>query len=260
MGIGVLDSGVGGLSVLREIRRAMPGEHLIYVADSAHAPYGERGATFINTRVGAIAGFLMNRGVEAVVVACNTATGVAVDELRLRLQIPVVAIEPAVKPAAQVTRSGKIGVLATSATLASERFARLVRAHAPTVEVLGQACPGLVECVEAGDVSGPETRRLVERHVVPLRDAGVDVLVLGCTHFPFIQAAIQDAAGPDVAIIDPAAAVARELARRLDRAAALRSGQSGGSETFLTTGDPVQVAAVLGHVWGQTVDLAHVDI
>jgi glutamate racemase len=260
MSIGVLDSGVGGLSVLREVRRTLPGEHLLYVADSAHSPYGDRDAAFINARVGAIADFLMARGAKAIVVACNTATGVAVDGLRQRLHVPVVAIEPAVKPAAQVTRTGKIGVLATSRTLDSDRFARLVTTHAAGLDVLEQPCPGLVEQIEAGDFTGPATRALVERYVGPLRDAGVDALVLGCTHFPFVAALIREVAGPGVTIIDPSAAVARELARRLEAAGLTSANHADGRETFLTTGDAAQVAPVLGHVWGQPVDLTHVDI
>ncbi len=259
MTVGVLDSGVGGLSVLREIRRTLPGEHVLYVADSAHAPYGDRDAAFIDRRVGAIADFLVARGAKAIVVACNTATGIAVDNLRQRLSLPVVAIEPAVKPAALRTYTGRIGVLATSRTLDSDRFKGLVTTHASGVDVLEQACPELVERVEAGDFDGPETRRLVTAYVAPLREAGVDVLVLGCTHFPFLAPVIREVAGPGVTIIDPAAAVARELARRLDQAG-LSAAQAQGDETFLTTGNPAAVAPVIAHVWGQPVDVNHVEI
>jgi len=259
MTVGVLDSGVGGLSVLREIRRTLPGEPLLYVADSAHAPYGDRDAAFIDARVSAIADFLVARGAKAIVVACNTATGVAVDGLRQRLALPVVAIEPAVKPAALATRTGRIGVLATSRTLASERFKGLVTTHASGVDVLEEACPGLVECVEAGDFDTPATRELVKGYVAPLRDAGVDVIVLGCTHFPFLEPVIREIAGPGVTIIDPSAAVARELARRLDQAG-LSAGQTRGGETFLTTGDPAVVAPVVAHVWGTPVRVAAATI
>ncbi len=256
MSIGVLDSGVGGLSVLREVRRTLPGEHVVYVADSAHAPYGDRDAAFIDARVSAIADLLVAHGAKAIVVACNTATGVAVDGLRQRLHLPVVAIEPAVKPAAQMTKTGRIGVLATSRTLASDRFRGLVTTHAAGVDVLEQACPGLVERVEAGDFSSPETRALVEGYVGPLRDAGVDVIVLGCTHFPFLAPLITEVAGPGVAIIDPSAAVARELARRLDSAGLASPRAHGGGETFLTTGDPALVAPVVSHVWGSPVQVS----
>ena len=259
MVVGVLDSGVGGLSVLREIRRLLPGEHVLYVADSAYAPYGDRDPAFIDARVGAIADFLVSRGAKAIVVACNTATGVAVDGLRQRLALPVVAIEPAVKPAALRTYTGRIGVLATSRTLASDRFRGLVTTHASGVDVLEQACPDLVERVEAGDVTSAGTRQLVEGYVAPLREAGVDVLVLGCTHFPFLEPLIRQAAGPGVTIVDPAAAVARQLARRLDAGGLLTAG-AGGDETFLTTGDPSRVAPVIAHVWGRPVPVSHVQI
>lgn len=259
MTVGVLDSGVGGLSVLREIRRQLPGEHVLYVADSAHAPYGDRDAAFIDRRVSAIADFLVARGAKAIVVACNTATGIAVDGLRQRLSLPVVAIEPAVKPAALRTYTGRIGVLATSRTLASDRFKGLVTTHASGVDVIEEACPGLVERVEAGDFDGPETRRLVTGYMAPLREAGVDVIVLGCTHFPFLSPVIREVAGPGVTIIDPAAAVARELARRLHEAG-LTASHASGDETFVTTGDPATVGPVVAHVWGRPVDVAHVEI
>lgn len=259
MTVGVLDSGVGGLSVLREIRKTLPGEDVLYVADSAHAPYGDRDSAFIDARVGAIADFLVSRGAKAIVVACNTATGIAVDGLRKRLHLPVVAIEPAVKPAALRTYTGRIGVLATSRTLASDRFRGLVTTHAAGVDVIEEACPGLVERVEAGDFDGPETRRLVAGYLAPLREAGVDVIVLGCTHYPFLVPVIREIAGPGVTIIDPAAAVARELARRIERTG-LAAGQTRGGDVFLTTGNPDLVAPVVAHVWGRPVDVTHVDI
>ncbi len=250
--VGVLDSGVGGLSVLREVRRLLPGEHVLYVADSAYAPYGDRDPAFINARVDAVADYLVGRGATAIVVACNTATGISVDGLRQRLHLPVVAIEPAVKPAAQATRVGRIGILATSRTLESGRFKALVAAHAAGVEVVGQACPALVERVEAGDFTGPAARTAVEACGAPLREKGVDVLVLGCTHFPFLEPLIREAAGPGVTIVDPAAAVARQLVRRLE-AAGLRASRDVGDEAFVTTGDPAAVAPIVAHVWGREV-------
>src|SRR6185436_18109387 len=172
--IGVFDSGVGGLSVLREIRRELPAEDLLYVADTANAPYGDRDAAFIRERSLAIVARLMEASVKAVVVACNTATGLAVDALRERYALPIVAVEPAVKPAALQTRSGVIGVLATTQTLASERFSRLVATHAAGVTVLTQPSPGLVERVEAGDLSSEQMRTLVARYVGPILARGAD--------------------------------------------------------------------------------------
>jgi len=253
--IGVFDSGVGGLSVLREIRRELPAEDLLYVADSAHAPYGDRDAEFIRERALAIVSRLTGEHVKAVVVACNTATGLAVDALRARYSLPIVAIEPAVKPAASQTRSGVIGVLATTQTLASARFSKLVDTHASGVQVLVQPSPGLVERVEAGDLSGTEARALVTQYVRPLVDKGADAIVLGCTHYPFLRALIEDVAGPSVKIIDPAVAVARELRRRLDALSLLAPVTHRGTERIWTTGPPDRTQAVAAMLWGTELDV-----
>ena len=216
--IGVFDSGVGGLSVLREIRHLMPSADLLYVADSGHAPYGERSAAFIAARVDTIATFFHQAGVTAIVVACNTASAVAALALRARFDMPVVAIEPAIKPAAQRTRSGVIGVLATPRTLQSPSIARLVDAHGRGVRVLMQACPGWVEQVERGELAGERTEALVARQIDPLLAQGADTLVLGCTHYPFLRDVIARLAGPNVELIDPAPAVARANLRDAWRA------------------------------------------
>ena len=253
--IGVFDSGVGGVSVLREIRRELPAEDLIYLADSAYTPYGDRPAAVIIERSIATVTLLEREGVKAVVVACNTATGVAVDTLRARFSLPIVAIEPAVKPAAAQTRSGVVGVLATTQTLASERFSKLVETHAGGVRVMTQPSPGLVEVVEAGQLSTAATRSLVERYVRPLIDQGADTIVLGCTHYPFLSAVIQDIAGPDVTVIDPAVAVARELRRRLQGGGLLAPDTRIGSERFWTTGPPAQSQTVIAQLWGTPVEV-----
>jgi glutamate racemase len=216
----MFDSGVGGLSVLREVRAELPWEDIWYVADSKHAPYGDKPAASIERRAVAIAEFLVGQGAKALVVACNTATGVAVDVLRQRFAVPIIGIEPAIKPAVALTRSGVIGVLATSQTLASRKFERLVETVRGQAEILAQPCPGLVEHVEQGTAPA-ETRRLVEQYLTPLLARGADTLVLGCTHYPFVGDVIRAVAGPDVAIIDPAGAVAKEVRRRLDAAGLL---------------------------------------
>jgi len=256
--IGVFDSGVGGLSVLRAIRNELPFEDVVYVADSGYAPYGDRPREFIEGRALAIVDFLLQRQVKAVVVACNTATGAAVHVLRARLTIPVIAIEPAVKPAALQTRSGVVGVLATTGTLSSPKFLDLVDRHGAGVKVLVQPCPGLAEQVEAGALASDDTRALVETLVRPLLDKAADTLVLGCTHYPFVRQLIADVAGPAVTIIDPATAVARELRRRLEAGglAATPSPSATkpeGSEEFWTSGDPTTVGDVIALVWGQPV-------
>ena len=251
--IGVFDSGVGGLSVLREIRRALPAAELLYVADSGHAPYGDRDAGFIAARVLAIADFFVQHDVGAIVVACNTASVVALPALRARFTRPVVAIEPAIKPAAQRSRSGVVGVLATSRTVASAGVARLVEDHGQQVRVLLQACPGLVEQVERAELAGAQTEALVERYVRPLLAQGADTLVLGCTHYPFLRDVIERVAGPGVEVIDPAPAVARELARRVPPTA--QHAGHRGTERFWTTGALEQAGTVIPALWGQPVQL-----
>lgn len=252
--IGVFDSGVGGLSILREIRTLLPAEHLVYVADTAHLPYGTKPPEFVEARALSISEFLVQRGARAIVVACNTATAAAVAALRARFPLPIVGVEPALKPATRATRSGVIGVLATPGTLGSGKFARLVEAHAGDVEVLLQPCPGWVEQVECGDLDGLRTRELVAREVEPLLAAGADTLVLGCTHFPFLRPAVQSAAGPGTQVLDTGAAVARELYRRLaemNTPGALAAPVAEAREEMWTSGIPETTAALIGRLWGR---------
>jgi glutamate racemase len=253
--IGVFDSGVGGLSVLREIRRELPAEDLIYVADSGYAPYGDRPEDYVRGRAIAIMEFLRAQNAKAVVVACNTATGIAVDALRARYTEPIIAIEPAVKPAAARTRSRVVGVLATTQTLAGEKFAKLVSTYAGDVEVLTQACPGLVEQVERGELAPVSTRSLVEQYLRPLLEKGADTIVLGCTHYPFVSDVIQEVAGPAVTIIESARPVARELRRRLQANDLLAAEGRVGTEAFWTTGLPAQVAGVIEQLWSRKMDV-----
>jgi glutamate racemase len=254
--IGVFESGVGGLSVLHEVRRELPGEDLLYVADSGHAPYGDKPAEFIEARTIAIVEFLISQRAKAIVVACNTATGVAVKKLRARFTLPIIAMEPAVKPAAAHTTSGVIGVLATSRTIASDNFAKLHERFGADVKILMQPCPGLVEQVEAGNLSGDNTRALVERYVVPLLEQGADTLVLGCTHYPFLTALIQEIAGSSVAILDPSAAIARELRRRLASANLLSSESHTGTERFWTSTAPDAAQPVISQLWRVEVEVS----
>jgi glutamate racemase len=251
--VGVFDSGVGGLSVLKAIRAELPAEDLIYVADSAYAPYGERTRELIEQRSVAITRFLVGRGVKAIVIACNTATAVVVQTLRATFPLPIVAMEPAVKPAALQTKTGVIGVLATSHTLSSAKFLDLVEQHGGSVRVLIQACPGWVEQVEAGALDGPDTKSLVERLVRPLLDQGADTLVLGCTHFPFLRPLIEGVVGPDVALIDPAVPVARELRRRLADAHLLAPARADEGEEFWSSSSPEAASAVMSQLWSRPV-------
>lgn len=253
--IGVFDSGVGGLSVLREIRRELPLEELHYFADSAYAPYGEQSEDVIRSRALAIAHFLLGRSAKALVVACNTATSIAVEALRAGVGVPVVAIEPAVKPAALNTRTGIVGVLATRQTLSGSNVSRLVAAYGTDVRMLLQPCPGLVRQVEAGNLSGAETRALVDEYVTPLLEQGADTLVLGCTHYPFLEPVIRDVAGQTVTIVDPSAAVARELRRRLQSTSLLAHRTQPGGEHFWTSGVSEKVQPVVDRLWPHPVDV-----
>ncbi|MCG6933744.1 MAG: glutamate racemase [Gallionella sp.] len=253
--IGVFDSGVGGLAVLKEIRRELPGEDLLYVADSAHAPYGDKTTRQIEARSIAIAEFLVSRHAKAIVVACNTATGAAVETLRARFSLPIVAMEPAVKPAAAHTKTGVIGVLATSRTITSENFAKLHQRFGADVKILMQACPGLVEQVEAGKLSAHETRALVERYVLPLFEQHADTIVLGCTHYPFLAPLIREIAGAAVTIIDPSPAIARELRRRLSSAALLSAGPPAGSVRFWSSANSETYRRLISGLWNAEIEL-----
>jgi glutamate racemase len=251
--VGVFDSGVGGLSVLRAIRGELPHEHLLYVGDSGFAPYGDRSAEFVIGRAHALAGFLVSERAKALVVACNTATGAAVKSLRDHLTMPIVAIEPAVKPAAARTRSRVVGVLATTGTLASPNMSKLLASYGADVEIHVQPCPGLADRIERGEIASTSTRELVARYVQPLVEKGADILVLGCTHYPFVRALIQEIAGPEVDIIDPAAAVARELRRRLETGSLLNPDRERGTEQFWTTGEVDTVGLVMNLLWGSPI-------
>ncbi|MBI3562249.1 MAG: glutamate racemase [Gammaproteobacteria bacterium] len=251
--IGVFDSGVGGLSVLHEIRKALPQEDLLYVADSGFAPYGEGSNEFIQQRAEAITGFFVHQGVKTMVVACNTATAVAVRSLRSHYALPIVAMEPALKPAAEITQSGIIAILATHRTLASESFSRLAQKHGKGIQVLLQPCPGWVEQVEKAELSSPATQALITRYVAPLVEQGADTLVLGCTHYPFLSPLIKSIAGPSIAVVDPSAAVARELRRRLMSSELVAIKNQLGTEQFWSSGSPQQVQAVITQLWGKTV-------
>ena len=248
--IGIFDSGVGGISVLREIRQLLPAENLIYYADSGHCPYGGKPSEAILTRANFITEFMLSRQVKMVVVACNTATIAAVESLRDTYPIPFVGMEPGVKPAAVVTRSGAVGVLATGAALAGEKFHRLIAQHAQGVRIITQPCPGLVDCVERGDLYGPEPRALVQKYTAPLLAQGVDTLVLGCTHYPFLRPLIADVVGPAVTLLDTGAAVARQVRRVLVRESLLNVDTAAGRIEWHTSGD----AAVFEKLHQQLMD------
>jgi len=247
--IGVFDSGVGGLSVLRAIRAALPYEDLVYVADSGHAPYGDQTETHITQRTLMIGQWLVLQGVKAITIACNTATVVAAHALREQTHLPVVAIEPAVKPAVALTRTGVVGVLATRQTVQSESVARLCAQFGEGKRILLQACPGWVALVEQADLDSARADALLRQFIAPLLAQGADTLVLGCTHYPFLSSAIRAITGPDVTLVDPAEAVARELVRRVNPTLPTDASRLG-TTRFLTTGDVLQVQQTVSHLWG----------
>ncbi|MEO8166571.1 MAG: glutamate racemase, partial [Betaproteobacteria bacterium] len=246
--IGVFDSGVGGLTILRAVREALPSEDLIYVADAAYVPYGQKSPEQIRERATAVCGFLIEQDVKAVVVACNTATAAAIDGLRGQWPIPFIGVEPAVKPAIAATRSGVVGVLATPATLASERYRSLVERFATGARIVAQPCAGLAEHIERGDLDGEHTEQLLRRFVEPLLAQNADVIVLGCTHYPLVAHIVRRIAGPGVAVIENGTAVAMELAKQLARAGVVRIGPPG-SEIFWSSGPIQRIEPLLIDLW-----------
>ena len=262
--VGVFDSGVGGLSVTREIMALLPAQPIIYLADQAHAPYGQRPLTEIRALSEGITRFLIAEGAKVIVIACNTASAAALHGLREQFpDVPFVGMEPAVKPAVEGTRSGHVGVIATAATFQGELFASLLDRYAGRVAIHTQICAELVPLVEANELNSP-ARAAVEQYLAPLLAAEIDQLVLGCTHYPFLRPLIEEVAGVGVAVIDPAPAVARQTGRVLaqrgwlaeaephpaDGSRVGRRPRSRPTHRFYTTADPVRFEGALRDLLG----------
>lgn len=244
--IGIFDSGIGGLNIAAAIRQALPGERLIYFGDNAHVPYGERTAAEILGFSTAITEALLDKGCRSIVIACNTASNAALAPLRERFpHIPFVGMEPAVKPAAEHTRSGVVGVLATRATVEGRSLAAVVERFAHDVEVIQQACPGLAQRIDNGDFDSVETEALLRNWIEPMLGRGIDALVLGCTHYPLVRPLIERITGPGVRVIEPSAAIARRLAQLLAEYGLQRPEGSQGSLECYTSGEPERFHAVL---------------
>jgi glutamate racemase len=245
--VGVFDSGVGGTTVLRHLHAELPGTDLLYLADQARCPYGARSAAELRALSAANTRWLLAHGAALIVVACNTASAAALHWLRRAFPgTPFVGMVPAVKPAVEQTRSGVVGVLATPATIEGELLDEVVIRWAGAARVLRQACPGLVDQIETGALDTPATVALLQRYLRPLLAAGADTIVLGCTHYPFLESQIRRIAGPDVAIVDAAPAVARQTARVLHERGLAGSGESrAGQITYATTGDRASFARLL---------------
>ncbi len=242
--IGVFDSGIGGLSVLAEIARQLPGEDAVYYADSAHFPYGSRTPAEIRTRADAITRELLALGAKIIVVACNTATSAAIAQLRETFDVPFVGMEPALKPAAERTLAGRVALLVTPGTAQGEKLAALIDRYGAEVSVRTVAAPGLAERVEAGDFDGDETRSMVRRYLEPAIADGVDVLALGCTHYAFLRRVIEEEAGATLAVIEPSEAIARQVQRVLEAEGLLNARTAGGGVRYLTSGDDMAFASM----------------
>lgn len=258
--VGVFDSGLGGLSVLGEIRSLLPAEQLIYIADGAYVPYGEKTSEEIIQRSLLLSEYLLDHGAKALVVACNTATAAAIEVLRQRWpNLVLVGMEPAVKPAAKLSQSGKIGVLATTGTIRSAKFAALLDRYSSQVQIITQPCPGLVEQIEAGELDTAATRKLLQEYVSPLLAQGCDALILGCTHYPFIKPLLKQLLPTEVAVIDTGLAVARRLRQLLQEYALLASSRTM-ADSFYTTGDLAAMQKTLPLLWPQQIEPQQLQI
>jgi glutamate racemase len=240
--LGVFDSGLGGLSILKAVRHLLPEADLLYVADSGHAPYGEKTDEYVAQRSARITRFLLDQAADVIVVACNTATAAAVHELRARWpDLPVVGIEPGVKPAVHHSHNKRVGVLATPITLASAKYADLIRRHGQQAHIVPQPCPGLAREIERGDLDSPALRQLIAQFTGPLLAAQVDTVALGCTHYPLIEPLFRAALGPEVRIIDNSEAVARQVRHQAHEVMKKRQGaprSTTGAVGLWSSGDP----------------------
>jgi glutamate racemase len=252
--VGIYDSGVGGLSVLREIRAAMPAESIEYVADSANAPWGDKPPGFVRDRGLRLARFLVAQGVKAIVIGSNTGTAGSAEAVRAVLSIPVVGIEPGIKPAVAATRSGVIGAIVPAAVGDSDRLASLLDRFGSDVKVVVQPVPGLVEHIEAGDLDSAELRRKTADFIRPMLDAGADTIVLGSTHYVFLKPLLTDLTGGRVTLIETGPAVARQLSRVLEERG-LRAQDGEGRDRFWTSGDPVSASRVMSRLLDRPVEV-----
>lgn len=248
--IGVYDSGVGGLSVLQTLRAKLPGESFIYVADSANAPYGDRSPQFIEARAREVTCFLVERYAKAMVIACNTASVVASESLRALFALPIVAMEPAIKPATLVTKSKVVLVLATSNTIRSQSVTHLCNTYGVDTRIILQPCPGLADQVERGQFDHQSTRQLLEKYLRPGLALGADTIVLGCTHYAFLACEISRIAGMSVTVVEPSDAITRQLARVLASSTRLPE-NCVPTTTLYTSGPPYEMSAFLASI-GET--------
>jgi len=249
--IGIFDSGVGGLSIARRVREILPNENILYLADSAHAPYGTKSETYTTQRSSLILNFLMKKKVKAIVIACNTATASSIENLRSKYTVPIIGVEPGIKPAALKSTSGVVGVLATSQTLNSLSFGNLSNRFSSNIKIEIQPCPGLVEQVEKVNLYSIKTQDMIKQYVFPLLEKGADNIVLGCTHYGFLESVIKKVVGQEVGVINTDLAVARQVARILQAEKILTASQSVGNEEFWTSGDHNIASRQFSALWGK---------
>lgn len=258
--IGIFDSGVGGLSVLRAIRAQMPEESIIYFGDQGHIPYGPRPMEQIRNFSEAITNFLLAHNAKIIVVACNTASTAALKYLRGKFpNVQFVGMEPAVKPAAETTQTGRVGVLATPATFQGALYASVVERFANGVELFQNTCNGLVQQIEQGNLSGGETRRILQDALHPMLEKKIDTVVLGCTHYPFVIPLIQEIVGENVRVIDPAPAVARQVKRLLEAGGMKNDSSTRGNVKFYTSGNSDALKSLLPVLLGEEGEVERVE-
>jgi glutamate racemase len=254
--IGIFDSGIGGLSVAQCIYKQLPNESFIYVADTLNAPYGEKSTSFIQQRVNTIADFFIEKNAKAIVIACNTATVNAIDQLRARVSIPVIGVEPAIKPAALISSTKKVAILVTQATANNARFLALINQYKNGSDAYIQACPGLVELIEQGQKDSAQCRQLLQSYLHPLLEKGVDTIVLGCTHYPLLIELISEICGTRVKIMETAQPVTEQLQRQLIRHQLVAANSTKRSTQFFSSETNRAQQDLFSTIWQQPVLLA----
>ena len=257
--IGVFDSGVGGLSILDEALRQLPQHDYIYLADSVNAPYGEKSSDWIANRSLVLCQFLASKHCDAIVIACNTATAQAIKHIREKLSIPVIGVEPGIKPAAMQSQNNIVGVLATEATLKSDKFNALLETLPADCTFIKQSGAGLVPLIEAGQADGEDTLELLAKHLEPIQDGGADTLVLGCTHYPFLRKAIRKLLGESITLIDTSDAVVRQLKRQLESLQNKKVDQEFGSVLFVSSKNEASLLSMAQDLMSADLTLHSID-
>ncbi|XQW83924.1 glutamate racemase [Thalassotalea piscium] len=258
--IGIFDSGVGGLSIAKSVTSLLPNESIIYLADTLHAPYGNLNAEQIKGRVNTIAQWFVNQNAKALVIACNTATVNAIDQLRTLINIPIIGVEPAIKPAVELSSTHKIAIMVTQATANNIRFTNLVNSHKNGADVYIQACPGLVEVVETDQIRSERCHTLLQQYLAPLINSQVDTLVLGCTHYPFLSEKIRSILGTKITLVETSAPVAKQLKRQLDFHGLNAQVSHLPQAIFYSTKANNQQETIFSHLWEKNISLENVTI